>query len=281
MAGVDAPPNLVTDPHDPRVRGYVGLTDAQLRAGIERADPVFVVEGHTALARAARSRHALRSVLCLPGRLAAVRAALAGTRAAAVPVYVAERAVLAATTGFDVHRGVLALAERGDAQDPATLVAAARTLVVLEGLSDQENLGVIARSARALGVDGLLLDPTSADPLGRRAVRVSMGELLHLPWARAAPWPEALGALRDAGWRVLALTPAADATPLGSMRRAPGERVALLLGAEGPGLTAAAMARAERVRIPIRADVDSLNVGHATAIACWHLQANPHTPGAG
>ena len=142
--------------------------------------------------------------------------------------------------------------------------------MILEGLSDQENLGAIARSARALGVDGLLLDPTSADPLGRRAVRVSMGELLQLPWARVPAWPAGLGSLADAGWRVWALTPAADATPMRAMGRRDGERVAILLGAEGPGLTAAAMAHAERVRIPIERGVDSLNVGHAAAIACWH-----------
>ena len=144
-------------------------------------------------------------------------------------------------------------------------------MIVLEGLSDQENLGAIARSARALGVDGLLLDPTTADPFGRRAVRVSMGELLHLPWARLAPWPDALGALADDGWRVLALPPAVDATSLATVRRGAGERVALVLGAEGSGLTAGAMARAERVRIPIARGVDSLNVGHAAAVACWHL----------
>lgn len=277
MAPMPPPPIPVTDPADPRVAGYVGLTDAQLRAGIEGAGGLFVVEGHTALGRAARSRFALRSVLCLPGRLAAVHAALAGTPAAeTVPIHVAERDVLAATAGFDVHRGVLALAERGEpAPVDAVVTPAARTLLVLEGLSDQENLGAIARSAVALGVDGLLLDPTSADPLGRRAVRVSMGELLQLPWARATPWPDALGALGDGGWRVLALTPAADATDLRAVHRAPDDRVALLLGAEGPGLTAAAMARAERVRIPIAAGVDSLNVGHAAAVACWHLRAEP------
>lgn len=265
-------PELVADPADPRLAGYVGLTDAQLRAGWEAAHGLFVVEGHTALARAARSRFRLRSVLCLPGRLAAVTEALAG--ADAPPVYVAERAVLAATAGFDVHRGVLALAERGPGRTLAEVTAApARTLLVLEGLNDQENVGAIARSARGLGVDGLLLDPTTADPLGRRAVRVSMGELLHLPWARVTPWPDALAALTGGGWRVLALTPADDALDLGAVARRPGDRVALVVGAEGPGLTAAAMARAERVRIPMAGGVDSLNVGHAVAVAAWHLRA--------
>ncbi len=258
----------VSNPSDGRLAGYVGLTDAQLRASREAADGVFIVEGHTALARAVTSPYPLRSVLCLPGRLAVVQAALGDTE---VPVYVAERDVLAATAGFDVHRGVLALAGRRAPQAMDTVLADARTIVILEGLSDQENVGAIVRSARAFGVDAMLLDPTTADPLGRRSVRVSMGEVLHVPWARATPWPEALHTLADGGWRVLALTPAADARSLRTVSRAPDDRVALLLGAEGPGLSAAAMARAERVGIPIRPGVDSLNVGHATAVALWHL----------
>ena len=269
-AAVRTPPEPVSDPADPRLRGYVGLTDAALRAGMERDDPVFVVEGHTALARAARSTYRVRSVLCLPGRVERVTEALRGTAADAVPVYVGTRELLAATAGFDVHRGVLALAERGS-PSPMSALDAARTLVVLEGVNDQENLGVIARTAAGLGADGLLLDPTTADPLGRRAVRVSMGEMLHLPLVRARSWPDALDDLSTAGWRIVALTPAADAAPLRDSHRLDGERVALLLGAEGAGLSDAAMARADRVRIPLRGDVDSLNVGHAAAIALWHL----------
>lgn len=260
----------VSDPADGRLAGYVGLTDAQLRAGFEEAHGLFVVEGHTALARAATSAFALRSVLCLPGRVDAVVASLAAG-AVDVPVYVAARDVLAATAGFDVHRGVLALAERGAARSLDEVVAGARTLVVFEGLSDQENVGAIARSARALGADGLLLDPTSADPLGRRSVRVSMGEVLHLPFARATPWPDALDVLTEGGWRVLAMTPASDAVSLRDVTRHAGDRVAVLVGAEGPGLQSSTMARAERVRIPITAGVDSLNVGHAAAVALWHL----------
>lgn len=263
----------VSDPADGRLAGYVGLTDAQLRAGFEAVHGLFVVEGHTALARAATSAFALRSVLCLPGRVDAVLASLAAGGCDDVPVYVAARDVLAATAGFDVHRGVLALAARGAGRALDDVVAGARTLVVFEGLSDQENVGAIARSARALGADGLVLDPTSADPLGRRSVRVSMGEVLHLPFARATPWPDALDVLTERGWRVLAMTPASDAVSLRDIVRGAGDRVAVLVGAEGPGLQSATMARAERVRIPIAAGVDSLNVGHAAAVALWHLGA--------
>ncbi len=152
------------------------------------------------------------------------------------------------------------------------MLPGARLLAVLEGLTDHENLGAIARSARALGVDALLLDPTCADPLYRRAVRVSMGEILFLPWTRISPWPDGLDQLRQAGITLVALTPAPDAMPIDELvASGPSGPMALLLGTEGPGLSAAALASCDlRVRIPIRAGVDSLNVGHAAAIA-FHL----------
>jgi tRNA G18 (ribose-2'-O)-methylase SpoU len=147
--------------------------------------------------------------------------------------------------------------------------------VVCEGLNDHENLGALARTAWALGIDGVLLDPTCADPLARRSVRVSMGEILHLPFARVPEWPGGLAPLAAAGFTVIALTPAPDAVPIDTV--APPERVALLLGAEGPGLTAGAQAAASlRVRIPIRPTVDSLNVSHAAAVAIHRLVARPH-----
>jgi len=183
--------------------------------------------------------------------------------------------VLAAVTGFDVHRGVLALAGRLAPTTPGDLVAGARTIVVLEGLNDQENLGAIARSARALGIDGLLLDPTCGDPLYRRCVRVSMGEVLHLPFARIDDWPSGLWpVLEAAGFECIALTPAGDAESISTVQRAAGDRVAIVLGAEGPGLSSALLAGAvRRVRIPITSDVDSINVGHAAAIAFDRLRS--------
>jgi tRNA G18 (ribose-2'-O)-methylase SpoU len=148
---------------------------------------------------------------------------------------------------------------------------------VLEGINDHENLGAIARSAAALGVEGLVLDPTCADPLYRRCVRVSMGEILHLPFTRAEHWPGALDEIRAAGLAVVALTPAADAEPIDvvAARRRAGP-VALMFGAEGPGLTAAALAAADEVtRIPLRSGTDSLNVGHAAAIAFYEFAERP------
>ena len=141
---------------------------------------------------------------------------------------------------------------------------------MLEEVNSPTNLGAVFRSAAGLGMDAVLLSPTSCDPLYRRSVRVSMGEVFAVPYAYLDPWPDALAEVRAAGFRVLALTPAADAVPLQDVVLAPEDRAALLLGAEGPGLTADAMAGSDlRVRIPMAAGVDSLNVAAAAAVACW------------
>ncbi|HRE00975.1 MAG TPA: RNA methyltransferase, partial [Ilumatobacteraceae bacterium] len=169
--------------------------------------------------------------------------------------------------GFELHRGAVAAADRADLHTLPDVLATSRTIAVLEGLNDTENLGAIARSARALGIDALVLDPTCADPFYRRAVRVSMGEILFLPVVRAVAWPGALDAIAAAGFRLLSLTPDPTATPIDAVDRRDDDRIALLLGAEGPGLTASTLARTEAVRIPQRPDVDSINVGHAAAIA--------------
>ncbi|MDQ3576738.1 MAG: RNA methyltransferase, partial [Actinomycetota bacterium] len=155
--------------------------------------------------------------------------------------------------------------------DLAELAERARTLVVLEGVGDHENLGAIFRNAAALGVDGVLLGPGCSDPLYRRSVRVSMGHVLAVPFASIEPWPEGINWLRDKGFRTLALTPALSAVPL-SDAVTPGERVALLLGSEGPGLTAATIEAADTaVRIPMSGGVDSLNVATAGAVAFYAL----------
>jgi tRNA G18 (ribose-2'-O)-methylase SpoU len=170
--------------------------------------------------------------------------------------------------GFDIHRGALAAAVRPPADDASALLTTSRTVAIGEDLNDHENLGAIARSAVALGVDALLLSPGSADPLYRRSVRVSMGEMLHLPYAVLEPWPASLTeVVAAAGFRMIAMTPSGELA-IEDVQIGPDERIAVLLGAEGPGLSAAAMQAAHhRVRITIRPGVDSLNVGHAAAIA--------------
>jgi tRNA G18 (ribose-2'-O)-methylase SpoU len=259
----------ITDLDDRRLDQYRHLTDAEARRSLEAEHGVFVVEGPMAIERLLHSDHRVRSLLLLASQARRLAPALAGQD---VPVYVGSREVLAATAGFDVHRGALAIAERPALLEIEEVLRSALLLAVLEGLTDPENLGAIARSARALGVDALLLDPTCADPLYRRAVRVSMGAILDLAWTRLSPWPQGLARLRAAGFTLVALTPAPDAVPIDELVvSAPARPLALLLGTEGPGLSEAALAACDvRVRIPIQAGVDSLNVGHAAAIA-FHL----------
>jgi tRNA G18 (ribose-2'-O)-methylase SpoU len=260
----------VADPDDPRLDPFTALTDADHRRRVEGATGTFVVEGVTAIRRAVASPYPLRSVLVTAAKAAALAAVLEPLE---VDVYVAEAATMVAVAGFDIHRGAVAVAARLPLPPLASIVARARTIAVLEGVNDHENLGAIARSAAALGVDGLIVDPTCADPLYRRCVRVSMGEILHIPFTRAAPWPGALDDVRNAGFTVVALTPAADAEPIDvvAARHRDGP-VALMLGAEGPGLSGPALAAADyRVRIALRPGADSLNVGHAAAIAFYEF----------
>ncbi|MBK9179887.1 MAG: RNA methyltransferase [Acidimicrobiales bacterium] len=262
----------VDDPGDPRLADYRHLRDAELRRSVEGGEGrgIFVAEGVAVLRRLLASPYPVRSLLVLPARAAALGDVLEGV---AAPVYVASRQILGAVAGFDLHRGALAAADRLPLPDPAAVVARAGRLLLLEGIGDHENLGALFRSAAALGADGVLLDPRSCDPLYRRSVRVSMGAVLHVPWTRLAPWPGRLAWLRAAGFTVLALTPAPDAEPIDRLDPPPSGPLAILLGAEGPGLSLAALAAADRrVRIPMSGRADSLNVAAAGAVALWALR---------
>jgi tRNA G18 (ribose-2'-O)-methylase SpoU len=268
-------PAPITDPDDRRVDDYRRLHDARARRLMERPDDhspgFFVAEGAHALQRLLASGRRLRSVLVDPVHLEALADVLAGVDG---PVLVADQPTLRAVAGFPVHRGVLAAADRWVLPDPAEVLAGAGRIAVLEDINDHENLGVIFRSAGSLGMDAILLSPRCCDPLYRRSVRVSMGHVLAVPWTRLEPWPEGLDRVAGAGFSLVALTPAADAEPLTGWSPAPGERVAVLLGAEGPGLSPAALAAAHRrLKIPMRRAEDSLNVGSAAAIAFYALTA--------
>ena len=258
----------VDDAADPRLADYA-LLDGHGALRTHVGDDRFVAEGPIAIARTLDSGHRLRSVVVTPQRRDALLAAVPDLATTDVDCFVLERDLLADVVGFDLHRGVLAAADRRPATPLAELAASARRAVVLVGLNDAQNVGLIARTARALGADALVLDPRCTDPYARRTVRVSMGEVLHLPTARAEAWPEGLDVLHAAGVETWALTPAVDADDLwAATAGALPERLAIVLGAEGPGLDPATMGRAaRRVRIPIAPDVDSLNVGHAAAVA--------------
>ena len=263
----------ITDPGDPRVADYVGLTDAVRRMRHDLEQGFFIAEGEKVVLRAAASGFPARSLLVSPQRYAELDPRLLELDC---PVHVASFEVLQATTGFHVHRGVLASFGRLPTRSPAEVLTGARRVVVMEEVANHTNLGAVFRSVAALGMDAVLLGPRSCDPLYRRAVRVSMGQVFAVPYAYLGRWPESLDELREAGFRVLALTPHPEATPLDVVRLADDDRVALVLGAEGPGLTEAAMAASdERVRIPMAAGVDSLNVAAAAAVACWVLGRRP------
>ncbi|CAN5706243.1 RNA methyltransferase [soil metagenome] len=262
--GAERAGSLVNDPAEPRIVDFVALADPAERRARERNE-LFVVEGLVAVSRLVDSGHRIRSVLTNPKWSARVHDLLAGAGLHDVPVYVAPHHVLTATVGFNLHRGVVAAADRRPLPSVAELAGRTRRLAVLEGLNDPENLGLIARAARAFGIDGIVLDPTCIDPYYRRSGRVSMGDILLLPVARSNDGPADITHLHDAGFETWALTPAPDAEVLWDVDGP--ERVAVLLGAEGPGLSPAALSGADRrVRIPISPDVDSINVGHAAAV---------------
>ena len=268
MAEVAAP-QVVERPDDPRVADYVGLTDGARRMKHEPGAGFFIAEGEKVIARTAAAGYPPRSLLLSPSRLADLSPAVA---ALDCPVYVASYDVLQAVTGFHVHRGALASFGRLPLRTAPEVLAGARRVVVMEAVTNHTNLGAVFRSAAALGMDAVLLTPTSCDPLYRRSVRVSMGQVFSVPYAFLERWPDGLDDIRAAGFRVLALTPSPTATDLDALQVAPDDKVALVFGAEGPGLTEEALAASdERVRIPMAAGVDSLNVGAAAAVAFWVL----------
>jgi tRNA G18 (ribose-2'-O)-methylase SpoU len=260
----------VDDPDDPRLDDYRDLTAADRRPDRPGGRGLVIAEGVVVVRRLLSSPYPVRSVLGVPRRLVELAAELADVD---VPAYATDADTMARVVGFHLNRGVLAVADRAPMPSVSALAAQARVLAVLEAVNDHENLGALFRNAAALGVDGVLLGPRCADPLYRRSVRVSMGHVLRVPFtALPGPWPASLAALTE--HTIVALTPAADAVPLASAGLA-GRRVALLLGAEGPGLTDEAQQAAHlRVRIPMTSGVDSLNVATAAAVA-FHAVAAP------
>jgi len=269
----------VSDPADPRLADYVDLTDTALRRRLEPAGGLFIAEGDKVIRRAVRAGYPIRSLLLSRRWLPQLLDLLDGWSG---PVFVAEEDVLETLTGFSVHRGALASMERLPLPAPAQLLASARRVVLLEGLVDPTNVGLVTRSAAAFGMDGLLLDPRCADPLFRRAVKTSMGTVFSLPHARFSAWPQGIDDVRSAGFTVLALTPTAGSIALDELPTDGLERCALLLGTEGAGLSRGALEAADlAVRIPMAPGIDSLNIAAAAAVAMWELSrlGGPGRPG--
>lgn len=258
---------------DPRLADYVALRDPVLRRSREAEAGLFIAEGWTVVERLLRSRHRVRSVLVTDRGLRALAPVLEG---ADVTVHVVAADVARSVTGYEVHRGVLAAAERPPLPALEALLIGGSVLLVLEDLTDQANLGAVFRNAAALGVDAVLLSPRCCDPFYRRSVRVSMGAVLTVPFTYLPSWPVQLEFLRHHGFVTAALTPDVEAELLEEAveELAGSGRVALVLGAEGTGLSRAALAACDRrVRIGMDAGVDSLNVATAAAVALHCLRS--------
>ncbi|MGO2745166.1 TrmH family RNA methyltransferase [Microbacterium sp.] len=266
----------VADASDPRLADYRNLTDTALRRVHEPEQGLYIAESVTVIERAVGSGHAPRSVLVQERRLARISEILGDQD---VPVYVAPDAVIEQVTGFAVHRGALASMRRPELPGIEALLRDVRAagahsagvrsrIAIFEDVFDHANIGAGFRSAAAFGVDAVLVTPNCADPLYRRAIRVSMGTVFQVPWTRASSWPDAIGTLRDAGYVVAGLTLGADAITLDDLVAEDHERLALVFGNEGHGLLPATDTAVDRrVTIPMMGGVDSLNVAASSAVA--------------
>lgn len=258
----------VDDPADPRLDDFRDLNSIDRRPDLPSGKGLVIAEGVLVVQRMVASRFTPRALLGTDRRLTELGTDLDAVDA---PFYRADAEVMAEVVGFHLNRGVLASASRAAELTVAEVLDGARTVAVLEGVNDHENLGSIFRNAAGLGVDAVIFGAGCADPLYRRAVRVSMGHALLVPFARAAAWPDELNTLRDKGFQLLAMTPDPAADTLATaMTALAGEKVGVLVGAEGPGLTERVMRASDRrVRIPMSRGTDSLNVATAAALAFY------------
>ncbi len=256
----------VDDPHDPRLADYRDLRDVALRKHLEAENGLFLAEGEKVVRRAVEGGFGARSFLMAPRWLEGLADVLERSPA---PCYVVSEPMAEQVTGFHVHRGALASLERRPLPGVAEVLAGARTVVVLEDIVDHTNVGAGFRSAAALGIDAVRLAPRCADPLYRRSIKVGMGAVFTMPWTRLDDWFEALPSLSALGFTTVALTLSEDAVDIADAV-AGLDKVALVLGSEGHGLSARWEQSADRrAIIPMREGIDSLNVAAATAVACY------------
>lgn len=266
----------LNDLSDPRVRDFTQLKDVNLRKSFEAERGLYLAESFSVIARALAAGHQPRSVLTNRHWLGRLQETL-GNRAGDIPIFVAEEEQLTRLTGFSMHRGAIAAMERPALPELDEVLSGARAVLILEDLVDHTNVGAAIRSAAAMGFDAILTTPHCADPLYRRAVRVSMGTVFSLPWTQIAAWPDT-SALENRRFIVagLALSDQAISLPKfcsclqSQVERGQQPKVALVLGTEGPGMTKQALASCDQlVKIPLSHGVDSLNVAAAGAVACY------------
>jgi tRNA G18 (ribose-2'-O)-methylase SpoU len=256
----------ISDPADPRLADYRDLRDVELRKHLEAEHGLFLAEGEKVVRRAVEAGFDPRSFLMAPRWLDGLADVLDRSE---VSCYVVSEELAEEVTGFHVHRGALASLERRPLPSVPEVLAGARTVVVLEDVVDHTNVGAIFRCAAALGVDAVLLSPRCADPLYRRSIKVAMGAVFSMSYARLEGWYDAVPELAKEGFTTVALTPAGDALEIEEAVSGL-DRVALLMGSEGPGLSHRWMETAERrAVIPMAAGIDSLNVAAAAAVACY------------
>jgi tRNA G18 (ribose-2'-O)-methylase SpoU len=254
------------------LRDYRDLTDVVLRRLSEPAGGLYIAESSKVIERALGAGHRPRSVLTIEKWLPELEVLLAD-QADDLPVYVGAPELLQSLTGFNLHRGALASMHRPSLASVEETVAGATRIIVLEDIVDHTNVGAIFRSVAGLGADAVLITPRCADPLYRRSVRVSMGTVLQIPWTRLPDWPDGRTVLASLGFSLAALALAPDAITLDEYAAAPPERIALIVGTEGDGLSRAALAAADTVvTIPMMHGVDSLNVASASAVALYALR---------
>jgi len=266
----DADDPVLGDPRlsDPRLSDYARATDVALRKARGTEHGLYLAESTLVLERALGAGHTPRSVLALPGWVDAARQLVGDD----VPIFTGPGEVLAGLTGYILHRGVIAAMNRPALPDPAALLRDARRVVILENVADPTNVGAIFRSVGAIGADAVLVTPRCSDPFYRRAIRVSMGTVLQVPWTRVGDWAATRELLATSGFHITALALTPDAVSLREFAAAAPDRLAMVLGAEGDGLTPEAIGAADTViRIPMAHGIDSLNVAAASAVALWAL----------
>lgn len=266
----------LADLSDPRVNDFTRLKDVNLRKSFEAEHGLYLAESFSVISRALAAGHQPRAVLTSAHWLGRLQEIL-GTRASEIPIFVAEEKQLIQLTGFSMHRGAIAAMERPALPELDEVLATAQAVLILEDLVDHTNVGAAIRSAAAMGFDAILTSPHCADPLYRRAVRVSMGTVFSLPWTRIDDWPDT-SALKARGFTVagLALSDQAISLPdfcialQSEVARGREPKVALVLGTEGPGMSKQALTQCDQlVKIPLSHGVDSLNVAAAGAVACY------------
>jgi tRNA G18 (ribose-2'-O)-methylase SpoU len=261
---------------DERLADYVSLTDVALRRRTEPERGLYIAESAKVIRRALAAGHRPRSYLMAARWLTDLADLVEQAEADGIPVFVGEHDVIEQLTGFHLHRGALASMHRPALPSVADLLEGARRVLVLEDIVDHTNVGAVFRSAAALGIDAVLVTPRCADPLYRRAVRVSMGTVFQVPWTRIEPWPAGIAQLQETGFVVATLALGDDAVSLDELAAAAPERLALVLGTEGDGLSHHTLEAADlTVTIPMAGGVDSLNVAAAGAVAAWALRPAP------